>query len=168
MHERESYVAAAPAPVRSSVGTITVLDLILLVAASSVSILLMKRLLPATPTLRDFLHAGSHGAPVGLALFGPWAVRRQFVDGTRDELQAGEWLWIGLGAIWITSLPILMFHKSEAIHFLADATGIVAGVLGVLGFVHSLIRFRGRSWTHWAGVLLCLIAGASPVLSGLW
>jgi hypothetical protein len=152
--------AAAPA---RSFGTFTVLDIMLFVAACSVSTLLIRKLLPAAPTLEDYLMLTAYCGPVGLSVFGPWAVRRQFVDSQREELHTGEWLWIALGGAWIAAAPLMLMAGGRGVKFFTGLVAVVAIVPGFIAFIQTLPYALRRPWTHWAGIALCLLH-AAPAL----
>ena len=146
-------------------GTFTVLDLMLFIVASSVSMLLMRQLRPAVPTPGDYLALSAFCGPAGLAVFGPWAVRRQFVEGDREELDAGEWLWIALGGTWLAATPLLVATAGKGIVVFSGMLAVFAAVTGFISLLQSLSRLRRRAWTHWAGIVVCVLHGA-PVLVG--
>jgi hypothetical protein len=145
----------------SAFGVFTVLDMLLFVAASSVSILLIRLQRPQVPTLEDYLLLTATCGPAGLSLFGPWAVRRQFVDSDRDELQPGEWLWVALGGAWLAATPLMLAIGGRGVEFFTGLIAVVAFVPAVVAFVQSLPGVRRRPWTHWAGIVLALLH-ASP------
>ena len=154
-----------PVPDRTF-GTITVSDLMLLVAASSVSILLIRMLLPAVPTADDYLLLTAYCGPAGLAVFGPWAVRRQFVDSNREELEAGEWLWIALAGGWLAATPLIIVTRGNGVAFFSGMMAAVGALVGIIALIQSLANPRRRPWTHWAGILLCLMH-STPFLLGI-
>ena len=145
----------------SSLGVFTVLDMLLFVAASSVSILLIRLQRPAVPTLEDYMWLTAYCGPAGLSVFGPWAVRRQFVDSEREELHTGEWLWIALGGAWIAATPLMLALGGVGVGYFTGLIAVVAFVPAIVAFVQSLPGARRRPWTHWAGIALALLH-ASP------
>jgi hypothetical protein len=147
------------------IGTLTVSDLMLLVAASSVSILLIVKLLPAVPTTDDYLLLSAYCGPAGLAVFGPWAVRRQFVDSSREELEPGEWLWIALAGAWLAATPLILVTAGSGIAVFSALMMVLGAIVGLTALVQSFLQPRRRPWTHWAGILLCLLH-AAPLFVG--
>jgi hypothetical protein len=146
-----------------SFGTFTVLDIMLFVAACSVSILLIRLLRPPAPTWEDYLLLTAYCGPAGLSVFGPWAVRRQFVDSQREELHTGEWLWIALGGGWIAAAPLMLAAGGKGVRFFTSLVAVFVLVPGAIALVQSLPYARRRPWTHWAGIALCLLH-AAPAL----
>ena len=144
-------------------GTFTVLDIMLFVAACSVSTLLIRKLLPPAPTFNDYLMLTAYCGPVGLSVFGPWAVRRQFVDSQREELFTGEWLWIALGGGWIAAAPLLLAAGGRGVKFFTALVAVAVIVPSIIAFIQSLPFALRRPWTHWAGIALCLLH-AAPAL----
>ncbi len=147
-----------------TIGTFTVLDIMLFVAACSVSVLLIRLLRPPAPTWEDYLMLTGYCGPAGLSVFGPWAVRRQFVDSAREELHAGEWLWIALGAGWLAATPLMLAARGKGVEFFTVLLAVASIVPGFIALVQSLNDALRRPWTHWAGILLCLLHGA-PALA---
>lgn len=146
-----------------SLGTFTVLDIMLFVAACSVSILLIRLLRPPAPTWEDYLLLTAYCGPAGLSVFGPWAVRRQFVDSQREELYTGEWLWIALGGGWIAATPLMLAAGGKGVQFFTALVAVVVLVPGSIALIQSLPYALRRPWTHWAGIALCLLH-AAPAL----
>jgi len=148
-----------------NLGTFTVLDILLFVAASSVSALLIREQLPEVPTTEDYLILTSYCGPAGLSVFGPWAVRRQFMDNHREFLQPGEWLWIGLGGAWLAAAPLIAVLKGTGVNYFTSLIAAVAFVPAIVASIQSLPGASRRPWTHWAGIGLCLLH-ASPAFLG--
>jgi len=146
-----------------SVGTFTVLDIMLFVAASSVSILLIRVLRPPIPTLEDYLLLTAYCGPAGLSVFGPWAVRRQFVDSQREELDSGEWLWIVLGAGWMAATPMMLVAGGHGVKFFTGLVAVLAILPGIVALIQTIPTATRHPWTHWAGIFLCMLH-AAPAL----
>jgi hypothetical protein len=145
------------------IGTFTVLDIMLFVAACSVSIVLMRMLRPPAATLQDYLYLAAYCGPAGISVFGPWAVRRQFLENLREELWPGEWLWIVLGASWLGATPLAFVLGGEGVEFF---TAFLAGVLMIPALValfQSITTPGRKPWTHWAGIVLSLLHAAPAI-----
>ena len=154
-----------------SFGTFTVLDIMLFVAACSVSILLTTKLLPPAPTWEDYLLLTAYCGPAGLSVFGPWAVRRQFVDSQREELHTGEWLWIALGGGWIAAAPLVLAAGGQGVKFFSALVAVAVIVPGSIALIQSLPNALRRPWTHWAGIALCMLHAAPALVEAgpfLW
>lgn len=147
-------------PSVAPVGTFTVLDMMLFVAASALSLLLMRSLRPPEATWEDYLSLTAFCGPAGLSVFGPWAVRRQFTESEREELHPGEWLWVALGATWLAAAPLLGSTAGKGIMLFAGLLAVVAGITGLVTLILSLAGLRRRPWTHWAGVVVALLHAA--------
>ena len=147
-----------------SFGTFTVLDIMLFVAACSVSILLIRQLRPPAPTLGDYLLLTAYCGPAGLSVFGPWAVRRQFVDSQREELHTGEWLWIALGGGWISAAPLMLAAGGKGVKFFTALVAAAVIVPGSIALIQSLPHTLRRPWTHWTGIVLCLLHAAPAMV----
>lgn len=147
-------------------GTFTVLDLMLLVAASTLSVLLMRFLLPTEATWEDYLALIFFCAPAGLAVLGPWVMRRQFAEGNRDELYAGEWLWIALAGVWVTSSPLILLAQVSEFSISVGIWTLAVGcaIAGPIALGQSITSPRRFPWTHWAGIVLCFLH-AAPLLT---
>jgi drug/metabolite transporter (DMT)-like permease len=147
-----------------SAGTFTVFDIMLFVAACSVSILLIRTLRSPGASLDEYLTLTAYCGPAGVGLFGPWAVRRQFVDRDRDELWPAEWLWLVMGSSWLAAIPIAMRGGRDGIQFVSHLFALMFLVPAVVAIVQSLSWRERRPWTHWIGILLCLLQ-SGPALA---
>jgi hypothetical protein len=144
-------------PSVAPVGTFTVLDMMLFVAASALSLLLMRSLRPPAATWEDYLALAAFCSPAGLSVFGPWAVRRQFTEGEREELHPGEWLWVALGATWLAATPLMAATAGTGIMLFSGLLAVFAGITGLVTLILSLAGLRSRPWTHWAGIVVALL-----------
>ena len=146
-------------------GTFTVLDLMLLVAASTLSLLFMRALIPSEGGWAARVAVISFCSPAGVAVLGPWVVRRQFTERIRDELYVGEWLWLALAGGWGTVLPLSwLVTMPNLFMFVAGwivAIGCAAVVAIALG--QSIASRHRYPWTHWVGITLCLFE-TGPIL----
>jgi hypothetical protein len=143
-----------------SQGTFTVLDIMLFVAASSMSIVLIRMLRPPSAMLQDYVELIAYCGPAGLSVFGPWAVRRQFLESNRDELWPGEWLWIVLGGSWLAATPLAFVMGGQGVEFFAIFLAVVLMIPAAIALLQSLGGSARRPWTHWAGIALCLLHAA--------
>lgn len=154
----------SPTRAAHSHGTFTVLDIMLFVAACSVSIVLMRMLRPPGATLSDYLWLMSLCGPAGVSVFGPWAVRRQFVDSPREELWPGEWLWIVLGGSWLAATPLAFVMGGQGVEFFASFLAVVLMVPAIVALTQSLGSRTAKPWTHWAGIALSLLHAAPAIV----
>jgi hypothetical protein len=146
-----------------SIGTFTVLDVMLFVAACSVSILLIRVLRPPAATLTDYLALTAYCGPAGLSVFGPWAVRRQFVDSSREELWPGEWLWVALGGSWLAATPLAFVMGGAGVQLFTAFLAVLLVIPALVALLQSLAEPTRKPWTHWTGISLSLLH-AAPVL----
>jgi hypothetical protein len=147
------------------VGTYTVLDMLLFVAACSVSALMIRQLRPASPSIEDYLLLSCYCGPAGLSLFGPWAVRRQFLDSAREELEPGEVLWIALGGAWLAGAPLQIAAGRGSVAVFSGFVAVASFVPALVAYVQSLARPSRRPWTHWVGITLCFLHTAPAWLA---
>jgi hypothetical protein len=140
-----------------SIGTFTVLDIMLFVAACSISTVLIRLLRPPAATLWDYLSLTATYGPAGLSLFGPWAVRRQFLESSRDELWPGEWLWIALGGTWLAATPLALVMGGKGVEFVTQFLALVLLIPATVALIQSLSGPARKPWTHWTGIALSLL-----------
>jgi hypothetical protein len=144
----------------------TVFDMLLFVGACSVSILLIRLLRPADPSLEDYLYLSAYCGPAGISVFGPWAVRRQFLESGREQLFPGEWLWITLGGAWLAAAPMLVLVRGQGVEFFSGLVATITALPALVALLQSISSERGKPWTHWTGIVLCL-THATPSLKGV-
>jgi hypothetical protein len=145
-------------------GTFTVLDIMLFVAACSVSVLLIRILRPPAATLGDYVQLTAYCGPAGLSVFGPWAVRRQFLESSREELWPGEWLWIILGGSWLGATPLAFAIGAKGIEFFSAFLAAFFMIPALVALLQSLTGSVRKPWTHWAGIFLSLLHAAPALL----
>jgi hypothetical protein len=97
-----------PVEARGGLGAMTMLDMLALIAACAVSVFVIRAFAPPQLTAADVLLLATFCGPAGLAVFGPWVIRRQFLMGRRDSLAAGEFLWLVLAGGWVAFTPALV------------------------------------------------------------
>ena len=149
-----------------SLGTFTVLDMLLFVCACSVSMVLIRLLRPPGATLSDYLLLTAYCGPAGVSVFGIWAVRRQFLESNREELFPGEWLWILMGGGWISATPMMLAAGGQGVRFYTGLMAVAVSVPGAVALVQSMVGGR-KPWTHWAGIALCLMHMTPALLGGV-
>lgn len=101
-----------PAARSGDIRAMTMKDILSLVVASAVSSVVIRSFWPRVGTAFEVFTAIAFCAPAGLAALGPWMIHRQFRGGRREQLTAGEALWLGIAALWIAFVPALVFWGS--------------------------------------------------------